>query len=116
MDKIRKNSYVSGMIGIIILGIFVPMSINAGWNVTGQILGLVGIIFGALGLGCFIKPDFFGPILTQIFENLSDNTQSSESRKYEQKQNKPVNSPQVHVEKINGDMYISSGVAKKKKR
>jgi len=116
MDKTRRNSYVSGVIGIIILGIFVPMAINAGWNVTGQTLGVIGLVFGILGLGCFIKPDFFGPILTQIFENLSKNTESSETRKNEQHQNKPSKSPQIQAEKSNVNIYYGSDKSKKKKR
>ncbi|NJL43710.1 MAG: hypothetical protein HC945_00045 [Nitrosarchaeum sp.] len=97
----KLKIYVAGSIGILCLLIFGIIAINQGWNLSGQILGSIGIFFGLLGGGCFLKPEIFGPILNQIFENIAKNSGDT----YSQKQHHTKNSNQVQTK--NGRVNIT---------
>lgn len=60
------DAYVAGVISLIVTVIFIVVAINVGWDMTGQVLIVFGLVFGILGVGCFWKPELFGPIASQF--------------------------------------------------
>lgn len=71
MQDKRKNGYVTGIICSLIFFILLIFAINNEFNLSGQIIWVITIFFGALGFGSLWKPDSIGEIATQILENLS---------------------------------------------
>ncbi len=101
MKKEKKSGYIAGIICIMAALIFSIVIINMSWNLSTQVLSVFVLVFGGLGIGSLWKPDVIGYIASQILENIARNTQEQESRKYEQNQEKPKQSPQVIAEKSN---------------
>ena len=79
MDKKRKDGYITGLVCLLICFIFLPISINTGWNTSGQIFGVFTIVFGILGVGSLWKPDSIGAVVLQLLENLGENEEKSDS-------------------------------------
>ena len=101
MDEETKTAYKAGAVSLLGCVILIIFAINFGWNMTGQVLGIMGLFFGILGVGSFIKPEIFGPIADQILENIGKS--SEERTTIEQKQHAPKDSPQVSTGK--GDIH-----------
>lgn len=72
MEDKRKNGYVTGIVCLLIFFVFLIFAINNAWNMSGQIIWVITIFFGALGFGSLWKPDSIGEIATQILKNLSE--------------------------------------------
>ena len=71
---------------------------------TGQVLIAFGLVFGILGVGCFWKPELFGPITSKLLENFA-RAEERNSRTYEQNQQESKNSPQIITK---GDVTITN--------
>lgn len=109
MDKKRKDGYVTGIVCLIIFGIFLPTTISIGWNTSGQIFGVFTIVFGVLGVGSLWKPDSIGAVVSQLLKNLAENEEKSDSHN-KQIQKKSSGSVQVmasHGAKVN--INVASG-------
>lgn len=77
MEVVRKNGYIAGIMSLVASSLFLIFTINFGWNLTGQALGVLTIFFGLLGIGSLWKPNSIGQIASQILENISKNMQES---------------------------------------
>ena len=108
MDEKTKSGYVAGVISIIICILFIIFAANSGWNMAVQVMWVVGLIFGILGLGSFWKPETIGQITSQILENVARNAEEQNSQTRQQNQDHPNNSPQVNTE--NGDVTINQEI------
>lgn len=71
MQETRKNGYVTGIVCLLGFSIFLLLAINNEFNLSGQILWVITIFLGALGVGSLWKPESIGQVATQILENLS---------------------------------------------
>ena len=116
MKDPKTDAYVSGVISLIATAIFIVVAVSVGWDMTGQVLIIFGLVFGILGIGCFWKPELFGPIASKILENMARNAEERDSRTYEQTQQSPKNSPQVYTEKGNVTIKYGSETRKGEKR
>ena len=116
MGDSKTDAYVAGVISLIVTAIFIVVTIDVGWNMTGQVLIIFGLVFGILGIGCFWKPELFGPIASQILENMARNAEERNSRTYEQNQQGSKNSPQIHTKKGDVTIIYDQDHEKKKKR
>lgn len=94
MDKKIKSGYVTGITSLIAAAIFLLFAINSGWNLSGQMFGVFGSVFGILGIGSIWKPSIFGPITAKIIENIAKSFEN-ESNNNKQNQHNPKNSPQA---------------------
>lgn len=74
-----KSGQVAGVISIIICVLFIIFAANSGWNMAGQVMGAIGLIFGILGFGSFWKPETIGQITSQILENIARNAEEQNS-------------------------------------
>lgn len=100
--KQRNKYHWAGTVGSVIFLILLIVTINIGWNLTGQILGVLTLFAGVMGIGTFVKPDVFGPLMTKWLDNLQKNFEDGGNT---QSQNRPMNSPQVMTKQ--GDVHIS---------
>ena len=102
-----NNAYMSGIGCSIIASFCGIIAFESGWNTTGQFLAILTIVFGALGLGSFIKPKNFGPlashILKNILETISENTQEQNAKSFKQKSGK--NGKNIQGETVNINYY-----------
>ncbi len=105
MKDSKTDAYVAGVICLIGTAIFIIVAINVGWDMTGQVLIVFGLVFGILGVGCFWKPELFGPIASQILKTMARNAEERNSRTYEQNQQESKNSPQIITK---GDVTITT--------
>jgi len=88
MEDKRKNGYVTGIVCLLIFFVFLIFAINNEWNLSGQIIWVITIFFGALGVGSLWKPESFGEIATQILKNLSESGEDkSDSRNIQIQEN-----------------------------
>lgn len=97
----RQNGYsiteirAGGVTGIIISIIFGIMAYTSYPNLLAvAVIGIFSLALGILGVGCFIKPDDFGPILLLWLEKIgrANSTAQGTNR---QNQSNPRNSPQI---------------------
>jgi len=72
MEDKKKNGYVTGIVCLLIFFILLIFAVNNEWNMSGQIIWVITIFFGGLGVGSLWKPASFGAIATQILKNLSE--------------------------------------------
>lgn len=119
MDEETTSGYVAGVISILLCILLTIVAVNSGWNITGQVLGSFGLIFAVLGFGSFWKPNIFGPITSQILENIARNAEEQNNRTHKQNQHNPKNSPQGYTEKgnvtINQEIYVNEPQGRKKR-
>lgn len=100
-----------GVIGIFIALIFGYMAfISLAMMMALLIYGSISLISLIFGVGCFVNPDYFGPVLLKLLEFLQKkNSTTSKTTEYtEQNQSNPANSPQI-VNKGDGDINIHYG-------
>jgi|GEM_PF-5014299 len=92
MEDSTKNAYIAG-VGYSFVAVFCIMfAINTGWNMSGEFLGVFGLLFGALGVGSFWKPESIGQIAAQMWENMQKNAE---------KQNRPRTTKKTTTQIIN---------------
>jgi len=72
MQEKTRNGYVTGLVCLLIFFLFLIFAFNNEFNLSGQIIWVITIFFGALGFGSLWKPDSIGEIATQILKNLSE--------------------------------------------
>nr|QNO46714.1 hypothetical protein EIOBDEGA_00002 [Methanosarcinales archaeon ANME-2c ERB4] len=108
MGEETKSGQVAGVISIIVCILFIIFAANSGWNMAGQVMGAIGLIFGILGFGSFWKPETIGQITSQILENIARNAEEQNSQTRQQNQNHPNNSPQAYTE--DGDVTINQEI------
>lgn len=100
MEDSKKNAYITGVIFSFMAVFFLMMAINIGWNLSGQFMGVFGLLFGGLGVGSLWKPESIGQIASQMLENMQKNAE---------KENRPRNTKKVTNQIIaKGDAYIIS--------
>lgn len=119
MDEDTKSGYVAGVISILFCTLLLIVAVNSGWNITGQMLGGFGLVFGILGVGSFWKPTIIGPITSQILDNMARNVEEQNKDTRQQNQYNPKNSPQGYTEKgnvtINQEIHVHEPQGIKKK-
>lgn len=97
MEDSKKNIYIAGGMFSFVAVILIMIAINSGWNFSGQLMGVVGLLFGVLGVGSFWKPDSIGQIAAQIMENMQENAE---------RQNRPRDTKKTTTKIIaTGDVY-----------
>lgn len=103
----KKDKYRwAGSAGLVIFLIFLIITLYLGLNdLSGRILGVLTLFAGFMGFGTFVKPDIFGPLMTNWLDNF--NKTYGDSR-IAQSQTKPVNSPQVVAQ--NGNVHINQHI------
>jgi hypothetical protein len=88
MEESKKNAYIAG-VGYSFVSVFcIMIAFNIGWNLSGEFLGVFGLLFGGLGAGSFWKPESIGQIAAQMWENMQENAKEQNrhrSNKNEQK-------------------------------
>ncbi len=89
VNEAKKEGYVTGVLSLIVSLVLTVIAVNSGWNMTGQLFGGIGLIFGCLGVGSLFKPDVIGPIAYGVLANFAKTEKQRKSR-YSQH---PVNSP-----------------------
>ena len=89
MDKKTKDGYIAGILCLMVFAIFLIMTINTGWNQTGQVMGVFTIIFGGLGFGSLWKPNTIGKITSQLLENAARNMEEEHSSSKQEQKNSP---------------------------
>lgn len=97
MKRKIKDAYVAGVVGIIIASVLLVMAGNSPTISGSQIFVVFGAVFGLLSLGCFIKPNIFGPVLGEIMDNIAAyfGGKKITERRISQKQTSPKHSPQI---------------------
>ncbi|MFH0714582.1 MAG: hypothetical protein V1847_02305 [Candidatus Diapherotrites archaeon] len=108
MNDQTKGSYLTGIGGVVALVILGYIAIGQGLNLSGIFVGTFAGVFGILGVCCFIKPDFFGPLLKQLFENVIDSFAEDKKQTQIQKQINPKYSPMGVVQK--GNMNVTYNI------
>ena len=73
MDPKRKNGYIAGIVSLLGSSIFGIFVINYGLSLSGQILAVLALIFGVLGIGSLLKPESIGEITSQLLKNIAKN-------------------------------------------
>ncbi len=106
--KKPKSGQIAGVISIIVFILFIIFAVHVGWNMAGQVVGGIGLIFGVLGVGSFWKPKTIGQITSQILENIARNAEEQNSHTHRQNQDHPNNSPQASTE--SGDVTINQEI------
>ncbi|MFA5330751.1 MAG: hypothetical protein WC342_00080 [Methanoregula sp.] len=103
---------LGGIGGIILSIIMAAMAYTLYPNILSvSFLGIFSLAFGILGIGCFVKPDEFGPVLLLWFERIGK-ANTGEQGKIEQKQRNPRNSPQI----INKGGNVTVNIGEKSKK
>ncbi len=71
-NEIRNDSYYVGIVSGILSAFFAIAANNTGWlsNLSGQASILFLVVFGLLCIGCFVKPEIFGPITKKFLDSL----------------------------------------------
>ncbi len=109
MDEKRKEGYVTGLLFLLIFGIFLPTSISTGWNTTGQIFGIITAVFGVLGFGSLWKPDSIGAVASQLLKNLAKNTEEGSDSHDKQIQKKSSGIQVMSHDQSNVKIIVHSG-------
>ncbi len=68
----KESAYIIGMIFSFLAMLDIFMAINIGWNLFGEFMGVIGLLFGGLGIGSFWRPESIGQIAAQIYESMED--------------------------------------------
>ena len=79
---------------------------------TGQVMGVFGLLFTLLGIGSLLKPEGIGAITSQLLENISRNVEDGEGDR-KQVQSGTDRSVQAYTEK--GDIHIEQKINDQKK-
>jgi hypothetical protein len=99
-DKDKPKIQAGGLLLVLVGILFFSSSYSSiiGASSVSQVLTNVVIVifFVGMGLGCIIKPESIGPIASAIAE-IGKNFDSSGSKKVDQYQNNPSQSPQVNA-------------------
>ena len=101
MDEKIKSGYVTGVTSLIASAILLLLAINSGLNLSGQMFGVFGSVFGFLGIGSILRPTIFGPITAKIIENFAKSFENESTDNNNQSQHKPKHSPQGYTKKGN---------------
>ncbi len=75
MEDSKKNGYIAGVIYSFLAAFCIMIAINVGWNLSGQFMGVFGLLFGGLGIGSIWKPESIGQIAAQLLKNMQENAQ-----------------------------------------
>jgi hypothetical protein len=86
---------IGGLVGFVIFAAITYTTYTQAPNIISiSFFGVISLVLGILGVGCFVKPDDFGPILMLLFKNIGKNN-STDQGKIDQRQKNPKNSPQI---------------------
>lgn len=107
MDEIKRNGYLAGFSCSLMSGVFILVALDFGFNLSGKVLTLFGVMFGILGIGSLWKPESIGPIATQLLENMRRNAE--EQNKPQKKEVKIIN------QTINNSGNMSNTIGSKNK-
>lgn len=100
MKKKTKDAYLAGIFGVMAGAIFAVVAMNSS-NLASQIVWVFAVIFGGLGIGCFVQPDFFGPLLNKIMDNIRKNNEGTSQTQYQ-----PKKSPMTNIRGKNNKVTI----------
>lgn len=100
MEDSTKNGYIAGVVCSVIAAFLILMAINIGWNLSGQFMGIFGLLFGGMGIGSLWRPESIGQIASQILENMQENARE---------QNRPRSTKKVTTQIIaRGDVNVNN--------
>ena len=68
MQEERKNGYVAGIVSLLIFSIFLLLAINNEFNLSGQILWVITIVFWRIRIWKFMEARFSWANSIEILE------------------------------------------------